>query len=149
MSRQKIFAGEEDPDESWVFWTPPALVHFKMSPLCRGQDEARDLCALRSFYTGLVKAGPLCKNILPHRSSRIFWRFPVQCSTDAAQLSPLPRAQSGGLSHGKWWERNGRIEEAQMYVLGLLSARCVTLGELLSFRAPWSCVEGLVPLWQN
>lgn len=109
-----------------------------MSSVCVGQDEVRELCKLRSFYTVLVQGWALLQEHPSHSSSQTFQIFPIQQSTHSAQLSPLPRAP-------EWWvitwdlvgkQVRAETEEAQICVLSLLSAYCVTLGELLSLQAP-------------
>lgn len=119
--------------------TSLALVHFKMSPLCGGQDKARDLCGPRSFYTALVQGGALLQeHPSPPNSSQIFWIFPIQHSPHSAQPPPLPRAPEWcTITRDVVREKAGAdTEEVQICVLSLLSAYCVTLGELPSLQVP-------------
>lgn len=96
------------------------------------------MCALRTFYTDLVQVLSYARTSFPtplHRSSGCFL---YNTHAHAASSLPFPGLQSGGPYHmgngGK--ETGAETEEAQTCVLSLLSAYCLTLGELLSLQAP-------------
>lgn len=98
-----------------------------------------ETCELRSFLTlPVFKAESFYKNIPPRSSP-----FPHLLDFSYIAHHPLcpalslsiPGLQSVGLAYGKE-NCEAETEEAHIRVLSLLSAYCVTLGELLSLQAP-------------